>query len=92
MFFLPTYDVDCDFRLIRRLLLKKIDLQSNSGSICVELVKKAQRAGAKFRQVSIHHRERKWGESQFFRIDRILTTFFELGRLWIKLMVIDKMK
>ncbi len=92
LFFLPIYDVDCDFRLIRRLLLKKLNLKSNSGSICVELVKKAQRAGGKFRQVSIHHRQRRWGQSQFFRIDRILTTFLELGRLWIKLMVIDKMK
>lgn len=92
LFFLTTYDVDCDFRLIRRELLEKIDLKSNSGSICVEIVKKAQRAGAKFRQVSIHHSERKWGQSQFFRIDRILNTFFELGRLWIKLMVIDKLK
>ena len=92
LFFLKTYDVDCDFRLIRRKLLKKLDLKSNSGSICVEIVKKAQRAGGKFRQVSIHHRERRWGQSQFFRINRILTTFFELGRLWIKLMVIDKVK
>ena len=92
LFFLQTYDVDCDFRLIRRVLLKKLDLKSNSGSICVELVKKAQRASAKFRQVSIHHRQRRWGQSQFFRIDRILTTFFELGKLWIKLMVLDKIK
>lgn len=91
LFFLPIYDVDCDFRLIRREILKKLDLKSNSGSICVELVKKSQRAGAKFRQVSVHHRERKWGQSQFFRVDRILITFFELGKLWIKLMVIDKL-
>lgn len=92
LFFLKTYDVDCDFRLIRRSILKKLDLVSNSGSICIELVKKSQRAGAKFRQVSIHHRERKWGQSQFFRLERILNTFFELTKLWIKLMVIDKIK
>ena len=92
LFFLTTYDVDCDFRLIRRLLVEKLDLKSNSGSICVELVKKAQRAGGEFRQVSIHHRQRKWGQSQFFRVDRLLTTFFELGKLWIQLMVIDKIK
>lgn len=90
LFFFPIYDVDCDFRLIRQSLLKRLDLKSNSGSICVELVKKAQRAGAKFRQVSVHHLERKWGQSQFFRVNRILTTFYELGRLWIKLMIIDK--
>jgi len=92
IFFLPIYDVDCDFRLIRRSVLTKLDLKSNSGSICVEIVKKSQRAGAKFRQVSVHHKERKWGQSQFFRVDRILNTFFELGKLWIKLMVIDKVR
>lgn len=88
LFWIPIYDVDCDFRLIRRSLLQKLDLQSNSGSICVELVKKAERKGAKFRQVSVHHYERKFGESQFFRIDRIFLTLFELSKLWFKLMVI----
>ena len=92
LFFLITYDVDCDFRLIKRSILKKLDLKSNSGSICVELVKKSQRAGAKFRQVSVHHLERRWGQSQFFRLDRILTTFSELGSLWIELMILDKLK
>ena len=92
VFWLPTYDVDCDFRLIRKSLLKKLNLVSNSGSICVELVKKSQRAGAKFRQVSIHHYEREHGESQFFRVDRILSTFRELGKLWFKLMFVDKFR
>lgn len=84
-FFLPTYDVDCDYRLIRKNLLKKIKLTSNSGSICVELVKKAQRQGAKFRQVSVHHYQRKHGKSQFFRPSRLLSTFKELGSLWLQL-------
>ena len=92
LFFLKIYDVDCDFRLIRRSLLERINLISTSGSITVELVKKAQRAGGKFRQVSVHHLERRWGQSQFFRVDRILTTFYELGRLWIRLIVINKIK
>lgn len=90
VFFLPLYDVDCDFRLIRRTVLQKLKLQNNSGAICVELVKRAQRAGAKFRQVSVHHYERLWGNSQFFRPERILSTFWELFILWVKLMVIDK--
>lgn len=90
LFWLPILDVDCDFRLIRRSLIKNIRPESNSGSICVELVKRAQRSGGKFRQVSVHHFERRFGNSQFFRPDRILLTFFELSRLWIKLMVIDK--
>ncbi len=89
-FWLRITDVDCDFRLIRRSIVKKLDLKSNSGSICVELVKKAQRAGAKYRQVSVHHYERRFGNSQFFRLDRILKTFRELSKLWLQLMVIEK--
>ena len=91
LFFLPTYDVDCDFRLIRRSLIKKINLQSNSGSICVELVKKSQRAGAKFRQVSVHHFERRWGGSQFFKPERLLHTLSEIILLWFQLMIKDKL-
>lgn len=89
-FWLPVYDVDCDFRLIRKELIDKIKFENNSGAICIELVKKAERAGAKFRQVSVHHLERKWGQSQFFRVDRLLSTFFELSKLWVKLMIISK--
>jgi len=90
LFFLPIYDVDCDFRLIRASIIKKIRLENDSGSICVELVKKAERKKAKFRQVSIHHFEREHGQSQFFRADRIINTLWELGNLWVKLMIIRK--
>ncbi len=84
-FMIPVFDVDCDFRLIRKKIIDKINLESNSGSICVELVKKSQRAGARFRQVSVHHFERQWGKSQFFRFSRLLSTFFEITRLWLKM-------
>ncbi|OHA69078.1 MAG: hypothetical protein A3I38_02180 [Candidatus Wildermuthbacteria bacterium RIFCSPLOWO2_02_FULL_47_10] len=86
-FLLPIYDVDCDFRLIRKSLLRGISLKSNSGSICVELVKKAQKAGARFRQVSVHHYPRKHGNSQFFNFKHLFKTFREIVPLWWKLMI-----
>jgi glycosyltransferase involved in cell wall biosynthesis len=86
-FWLPIADVDCDFRLIRKRIVDKMDLTVTSGAICVELVKKAKRAGARFRQVSVHHYERSYGNSQFFRPEKILHTFWELGNLWIKLVI-----
>ena len=89
-FWLPVNDVDCDFRLIRRSILDRIELRSSSGSICVELVKNAQRAGAEFREVSVHHYARKWGASQFFRPGRIVKTYLDLARSWLQLMVLDK--
>lgn len=86
-FWLPVYDVDCDFRLIRANLVKKLDLKIKSGAICVELVKKAQNQGAVFRQVSVHHYERKHGSSQFFKPHKLAKTLAELAKLWIELML-----
>lgn len=91
LFWMPIIDIDCDFRLIRKSLLYNLDLKSSSGAICIELVKKAQLAGASFRQVSVHHLERKFGISQFFRWERILHTFLEISLLWIELMVIRRL-
>ena len=87
-FWLPIDDVDCDYRLIRRTVLDAIELHSNSGSICVELVKRAERAGAQFRQVSVRHYSRQFGSSQFFRPGRILRTYADLARMWFMLMVL----
>ena len=87
-FWLPIDDVDCDYRLIRRSVLDRIDLHSNSGSICVELVKRAERAGARFRQVSVRHYSRQFGTSQFFRPGRILRTYADLAGMWFALIVL----
>lgn len=92
LFWLPVYDVDCDFRLIRKSLIEKIHLQNNSGAICIELVKKAERAGAVFRQVSVHHYKRQWGQSQFFRVEHLLSTLKELVFIWYKLMIEDRLQ
>ncbi len=89
-FMLPVYDVDCDFRLVRRSLLSKISLRGNSGSICIELVKKSQKAGARFRQVSVHHYPRQFGNSQFFNPKHLFKTFSEIIPLWWKLMVEER--
>ncbi len=91
-FWLPIQDVDCDFRLIRRRILQSIELHRNSGSICVELVKHAQRAGAGFREVSVHHYARRFGQSQFFRPGRILGTYLHLAAVWFELMIVDKIR
>jgi glycosyltransferase involved in cell wall biosynthesis len=91
-FWLPINDVDCDFRLIRRSVLEKLRLSSSSGSICVELVKQAQRAGAQFREVSVHHYARRSGVSEFFTPGRILHTYADLAVMWVELMVVAKLK
>ena len=92
MFWLPVTDVDCDFRLIRRSIVQRLSLKSSSGSICVELVKQAQRAGAQFREVSVHHYARRSGESEFFTPGRIFRTYFDLAVMWIELMILARLR
>jgi glycosyltransferase involved in cell wall biosynthesis len=78
-------DVDCDFRLIRRTLFDEIQLESETGSICLEMVKKFQDAGCKFAEVPVSHFHRQYGKSQFFNFARIWRTGMHLIHLWHKL-------
>jgi glycosyltransferase involved in cell wall biosynthesis len=87
LFGLRIRDVDCDFRLIRRSILTDIELESTSGTICVELIKKLQDRGARFAEVGVHHYDRPFGSSQFFRPIRLIQTFWQLGQLWWRLVV-----
>ena len=80
-------DVDCDFRLIRRNVFDVIQLESDSGTICLELVKKLQDAGFNFAEVPVHHYHRTYGKSQFFNFPRLKRTAIQLMQLWWKLVV-----
>lgn len=87
LFRLKLRDVDCDFRLLRRSIFDKIQLESNTGVICVELMRKIQAAGFGLAEVPVHHYHRAYGKSQFFNFPRIARTLLALARLWWKLML-----
>jgi glycosyltransferase involved in cell wall biosynthesis len=78
-------DVDCDFRLIRRAIFDEIELESDTGTICLEMVKKFQDAGCTFVEVPVHHFHRQYGVSQFFNWRRLFRTAWQLLELWWKL-------
>jgi glycosyltransferase involved in cell wall biosynthesis len=80
-------DVDCDFRLIHRSVFDRVRLESTSGTICLEMVKKMQDAGYVFSEVPIHHYHRAYGRSQFFNWRRLVRTARQLIELWLKLVV-----
>lgn len=80
-------DIDCDFRLIRRSLLERAQLQSSSGTICVELVKKLESSGMRIVEVPVSHYPRFHGRSQFFRLKSLASTFGQLWRLYFQLVL-----
>ena len=88
LFRIRIRDIDCDYRLIRRSLLEKIQLTSTSGTICVELVRKLELSGCEVKEVGVHHYPRKHGRSQFFRVRSLAVTFWQLLRLWVRLVVL----
>ncbi len=84
-FGLRLRDVDCDFRLIRRSIFDKVALESDSGMICVEMMKKFQDAGFMVAEVPVHHYHRAYGKSQFFNLGRIFRVGVDLCLLWWEL-------
>ena len=88
LFRIRIRDIDCDYRLIRRPLLDAIHLTSTSGTICVELVRKLELSGWEVAEVGVHHYPRLHGESQFFRLRSLATTFYQLLKLWLRLVIL----
>lgn len=89
LFQIRIRDIDCDYRLIRRTLLDKIRLTSTSGTICVELVRKLELSGCEVKEIGVHHYPRLYGTSQFFRVRSLAVTFYQLLRLWIRLVILQ---
>lgn len=87
LFGLQIRDVDCDFRLMRRELLRQIELETTSGAVCVELVRKMEMSGWGFEEVGVHHYPRLHGRSQFFRFRSLSITARDLLRLYVNLVV-----
>jgi len=87
VFGLKIKDVDCDFRLMRREIFDIVQLESSTGTITFELVKKAQDAGYRFVEVPVHHFFRLYGTSQFFNLSRVGATLLRVFRWWWRLVV-----
>ncbi len=87
IFNLQIRDVDCDFRLMRRKIFDVVELESTSGTITFEMVKKIQDAGYRFIEVPVHHFFRQYGKSQFFNFARVGKTLLAIGGWWWRLVV-----
>lgn len=87
LFGLVIRDVDCDYRLMRRSIFDAITLESKSGTITFEMVKKIQDAGFIISEAPVHHYYRQYGTSQFFNVRRVLRTLIDLIKWWWRLVI-----
>ncbi len=88
LFRIRIRDIDCDFRLIRRALVDNLHLESTSGTICLELVRKIEMTGCEVAEVAVNHYPRLYGRSQFFRWRSLLGTARQFARLYIRLVLL----
>jgi glycosyltransferase involved in cell wall biosynthesis len=87
LFGLKVRDVDCDFRLMRRRIFDVVQLEKDSGVICLEMMKKFQDAGFRVAEHPVHHYHRTYGKSQFFNFRRIFKTAIDVMKLWWALVI-----
>jgi len=92
LFGLKIKDVDCDFRLMRKNIFDKVRLEYNSGVICVEMIRKIQDAGFKFRETGVCHYFRAYGKSQFFNFQRVFKVALDIIDLWWKLIFLKRFR
>ncbi len=87
VFGIKLRDPDCDFRLMRRSMTDKLALESDTGVICVEMMKKIEDNHFRVIEVPVHHYNRVYGHSQIFNFPRLGRIFFALGALWMRMVV-----
>jgi glycosyltransferase involved in cell wall biosynthesis len=87
LFGLKVRDVDCDFRMMRRSIFDTVQLEKNSGVICLEMMKKITDGGFRIAEVPVHHYHRAYGKSQFFNFKRLFRTGVDVFKLWFALVV-----
>ena len=87
LFRLTVRDVDCDFRMMRRSIFDKVQLEKNSGVTCLEMMKKITDGRFRIAEVPVHHYHRAYGKSQFFNFRRLYRTAIDVMKLWWALVV-----
>lgn len=84
LFQLPVRDVDCDFRIFKRSLLKNIQVETTSGAFDVAFIHALKKQNVRVKNIPVHHYARKYGQSQFFTLRRIIDSIRDVSTLWIK--------
>jgi glycosyltransferase involved in cell wall biosynthesis len=82
LFHLPVHDVDCGFKLIRRDVLQRFELQTGGAMISSELAVKCRAEGARITEIGIPHHPRVAGKETGGNPRVVLRAFGELARMY----------
>jgi len=80
-------EIDCDFRLLKKEVLRDIDLSAKDGTICLELAKGIEDSKHAVKNVPVGHYQRFFGKSQFFKPLWIMRTLISIAKKWNELVL-----
>ncbi|MEK7232986.1 MAG: glycosyltransferase [Elusimicrobiota bacterium] len=82
LFGLPVRDVNFSFKLFKRHVLQKIQLESRGSFIDAEFLIKTRNAGLRLAEIGIVYTHRRHGISKLSSLATIVEMLGELGRQW----------
>jgi glycosyltransferase involved in cell wall biosynthesis len=85
LFGFKVKDVDCAFKLIKKEIIVKAQIESQGALVCTELLAKAAKMGYKIGEVGVHHYPRKAGTQTGAKLKVIIKAFVELFKLYGKI-------
>lgn len=78
-------DVDCAFKLMKKEIIEKAQVESEGALISTELLAKATKMGYKIGEIGVHHYPRTAGTQTGAKIGVIAKAFVELFKLYGKI-------
>ena len=84
LFRIKVRDIDCAFKLFRREVFDKVNIESKKFFVDAEVLAKARYFGFRMTEVGVRHYPRPAGRSTV-RASHIPATLMELARIWINI-------
>lgn len=82
-------DIDCAFKLFRRTVFERVQIQSVGAMVNTEILAQAFHFQMRIKEVEVTHHPRRLGQPTGAKLRVILKAFRELFRMWRKLRKID---
>lgn len=84
IFRIKVRDIDCSFKLFRREVFDKVQIESRKFFVDAEVLAKARYHGFRMVEIGVRHYPRPAGRSTV-RASHIFSTLAELGRIWVNI-------
>lgn len=90
LFRIRVRDVDCAFKLFRREVFERVNIQSKKFFVDTEILAKASKIGLRMTEIGVRHYPRTAGASTV-RASHIISTLGEIASMWTDIYVRGRM-